>query len=229
MNTLPKGMKNSDLLGTRYLYHGTSAAAWLAIHASGAIEPRGDASGNWGHTALSHEGVIYLTTAYAAYFAACSSRQEQSGVVIEIDADALEPSQLCCDEDAYALIDLKQANPTKTPRELVELAKKTLPVGIEYAVGSLRLMGNCGHVAKIPLNAITRVVSIDWSANAQLAHTALEPVITPINYELMGSYYRKLTQWLFGEDSTEPDDPLAVGMRLPGSRDGLEVCYSKAR
>src|SRR5260370_37557467 len=98
----------ADLLGTRYLYHGTSLAAWEAIVHAGELIPRGAAEGNWSHTVVSHEAAIYLSTAYATYFAACATREESNGVVIEIDVMTMTSEQLCCDEDSYALLDLKQ-------------------------------------------------------------------------------------------------------------------------
>ena len=118
--------KNSDLLGTRYLYHGTSAAAWQAIRHHGALLPRGENSGNWSHTVRSHEGAVYLTSAYGLYFAACASGEGSEGAVLQIDVDALAAPQLCCDEDAYALLDLKRANPGKPVAELVQRAKEAL-------------------------------------------------------------------------------------------------------
>ena len=219
--------KNSDLLGTRYLSHGTSAAAWQAIRHNGALQPRGEHSGNWSHTVRSHEGVIYLTSAYGLYFAACASGEGSEGVVLQIDVDALAAPQLCCDEDAYALLDLKRANPGKSVEELVQRAKETLPVGAEYAAASLQVMGNCGYHATIPLAAVTRAVAINWSLNPQLTLAALDAVISPQAYRFVGSYYRQLTQWLFSPSCPIPSasDPLTLGMQLPTTSAGVSSVW----
>jgi hypothetical protein len=130
----------------------------------------------------------------------------------------------CCDEDAYALLDLKRHYPHKDAKELVEIAKEVLPTGAAYAAASLRTMGNCGYLTNIPVSAVTRAVQIDWSANPELAHGALEPVISPQNYKLFGGAYRRLTRWLFDEPLSEPvpeEGPLSFLLRLPSSRHGI--------
>jgi hypothetical protein len=217
----------ADFLGTRYLYHGTSLAAWEAIVRAGELVPRGAAEGNWSHTVVSHEAAIYLSTAYATYFAACATREESKGVVIEIDVASLAGEQLCCDEDAYALLDLKHKHAGRHLAELVEQAKLELPTGLEYAKASLELMGNCAYLGSIPLSAVTRAVSIDWDANPELAHTALEPVISPQNFRFLGDFYIRLTHWLFDAPAEEPTkhDFFGFGSRLPRSREGLQHIY----
>jgi hypothetical protein len=217
----------AGLLGARYLYHGTSQAAWQAIVQTGGLIPRGTSEGNWSHTVVSHEAAIYLSTAYATYFAACATRDDSNGVVIEIDVAALAGERLCCDEDAYALLDLKMRHSGRHLNALVELAKKALPTGLEYARASLELMGNCGYLGNIPLSAVTRAVSIDWGANPELACTALEPVIAPQNYRFFGDFYIRLTHWLFDASGEEPakDDFFGFGPQLPRSREGLQHIY----
>lgn len=214
-------------LGERFLYHGTSLSAWEGILRAGQMVPRGEAAGNWSHTVQSHEAVIYLTTAYAAYFAACATQEGGVGVVLEIDTEMLEPDALCCDEDAYALLDLKRQHADKDVPALVEMAKQSLPSGITYAAASLCLMGNCGYQQAIPLSAVRRVVQIDWAANLELAHTALEPVISPQNYRFFGTAYRRLTQWLFDTVVADPEeaDFFSETQPLPSSRAGLSLIH----
>lgn len=220
-------MNTASELGERFLYHGTSLSAWEAILRSGQMEPRGEAAGNWSHTVQSHEAVIYLTSTYPAYFAACATPKGGAGVVLEIDVEMLEPATLCCDEDAYALLDLKRQHADKDVHALVEMAKQALPSGIAYAAASLQLMGNCGYQQAIPLSAIRRVVQIDWAANVELAHTALEPVISPQNYRFCGKAYQRLTQWLFDASVTAPEeaDFFSETQPLPSSRAGLSLIY----
>ncbi|NIE63173.1 hypothetical protein [Burkholderia sp. Ax-1719] len=215
--------------GERYLYHGTSSTAWAAIMHAGKLQARGALPGNWTHTAESHAGVVYLTTAYAAYFAACATRQGDCGVVLEIDVEALHADILCCDEDAYALLDLKNLYPEKSVYELAAMAKEALPTGPEVAAASLQLMGNCGYLADIPLSAVTRVVQIEWQANPELAHAALEPVISPQNYRLFGPAYRKLTRWLFEEviEGLTETELWSQMQPLPSRRDGLTLLPTK--
>lgn len=212
-------------LGERSLYHGTSLSAWEAILRTGQIEPRGGRRGNWDHTVPSHEAVIYLTTAYATYFAACATQEGDAGVVLEIDAEALKPESLCCDEDAYALLDLKRQHADKDAHALAAMAKQALPTGVEYAAASLKVIGNCGYQQNIPLSAICRAVRIDWSANLELARAALEPVISPQNYRFFSDSYRQLTQWLFDASVVGGEDADFFGRSqpLPSTRQGLSL------
>ena len=88
------------------LYHGTSEARWNDIVAKGAIIPRGKTKlGNWKHTIESNPKCVYMTDAYAGYFAinAIEVPKDDSEVraaIIEIDTDRLDAFNLVPDEDA---------------------------------------------------------------------------------------------------------------------------------
>ncbi|WP_150126496.1 hypothetical protein [Burkholderia cenocepacia] len=146
---------------------------------------------------------------------------------MQIDVDALAAPQLCCDEDAYALLDLKRAHPGKSVEELVQHAKDTLPVGATYAAASLQAIGNCGYLAAIPLGAVTCAVAINWRLNPQLTLASLDAVVSPQAYRFVGSYYRQLTQWLFDPSSAlqVESDPLTLGMKFPETSAGVSPVW----
>lgn len=91
------------------LYHGTSASHLESIKKHG-IRPRGfDSKGNWEHTVLSGTDKVYLTDAYAGYFAWCASDGEP-WLIAEVDMDKLDQALLRPDEDAIAQIAHRDPN-----------------------------------------------------------------------------------------------------------------------
>jgi hypothetical protein len=228
------------------LYHGTNARYLDAILKDGLV-PRGKSKGNWKHTITSNPNAIYLTTAYALYFAMNSldPKKDEKMLVVEVDTAKLNFLNLAPDEDALeaydritktyeAPADWSMAKRTKFFRD--RLRKYT---GLGQWDGSLKLMGNCCHLGPIPREALTRVAIIDPRKAQNVTWRAMDPSITPINYRLCGKNYRGLTKWVFGDDLGEdaPVERCSVEaakelgwpeqMRwdypLPESNEGIEV------
>ena len=181
------------------LYHGTSSRHLETILAYGLV-PRGDAPSNW--TAASSAERVYLTNAYAMYFAQASRKDSSEDlVVVEIDTDLL-PDQAClqADEDTVwfvwqhdAIDDRFLPPPGMLDRhdQAMHFSRLLGPLaenGIT-ADKSLELLGNCSHEGVIPVSAITRVVRYS-AADGPWWISFHDPVISPMNFRFHGSEYR---------------------------------------
>lgn len=176
------------------LYHGTDARFLQRILKQGLL-PRGKRASNW-PDATSHPGCVYLTDAYAPYF--CWSAQ-QRGLVVEIETDRLDQRKLLPDEDVIEQTGRGKDGVEGDYLERTAFFKKQLHL---YTAGqwkqSLKAMGTCAYLGKIPVAAITRTVvfSTDycWQWDA---------MISLINYRLLGDRYRAQTARLFGDVPAE--------------------------
>ena len=213
------------------LYHGTSEARVKQILSQG-IKPRG-AGGkhNWEHADMpSHEEAVYLTVAYAPYFAFCATDPDaipkERLAVLEIDSNRLDQSRLCPDEDF-----LEQISRTGDRQEAAKLAiqwdyqavghpewadldMKTRTANYRALMHSeyghtwnlsVKHLGNCAHMGTIPSSAITRYSLYDalgTDSVFEITSCLVEPTITTLNYQFMGDFYRLYTQWFFGANLT---------------------------
>jgi len=186
----------------KYLYHGTHSGALPSIRAAG-LRPRATRRGNWSHSVESNSRAVYLTDAYPLYFAthAASDRKDRKPMILEIAVDALNQSRLAPDEDF-----LEQGS-----RTLIEVG----PRGVDMAErtrwfrrralsdfshlwrDSIAHLGTCAYYGTIPPEAITR-----W-AIIPPRHKIIfmcDPIISLMNYKILGEYYRALTGRIFGHE-----------------------------
>lgn len=181
------------------LYHGTTLAHWKKIKTQGLI-PRRSRKGNWEHTVQSHGEAVYLTNAYALYYA-CANKGN-SPVILEIDTTKLKNELLVPDEDA---IEQSTRNRDELPKHWSMIARtiyyrERLPLykNTDSWKASLEAIGNCCYLSTIPLSAITKVAIIDKiNDHLDLLMTAMDPSISLMNYRFIGRKYRGLTKWLF--------------------------------
>lgn len=194
----------------QFLYHGTRAGALPSILAHG-LRPRRDrgAAGNWKHSVESNSRAVYLTDAYALHFAtnALGARREDL-LVLEIDFRTLDPARLAPDEDF-----LEQATRGRPEHACAGATMKARTQWFRkrahsdfsiYWLESLRGLGTCTYYGAIPPEAIHR-----W-ARLPCAHPLVrmsDPTITLMNYAIMGEYYRRLTQYIFGDPVPLEDAP----------------------
>lgn len=184
------------------LYHGTSERpAKLAIESG--IEPRGRRKGNWRHSVLSRKDAVYLTCAYAMYFAINAQRNNERAAVIEIDTNLLNPWLLAPDEDAMEQINRKRDD---LPSDLtMEQRTKHYRKNLHNYTGrgqweaSIAGLGNCCYLDTVPAAAITRIAFIDTKKAPTLSMASMDPSISLLNYRFLGNKYRGLTKWLFGD------------------------------
>lgn len=188
------------------IYHGTSETiARLAVNEG--LKPRAlTGNSNWKSTVESNEYAVYLTTAYAGYFAMATG-SERLGIV-EIETDLLEQCLLVPDEDF-----LEQASRgqkveglrAKTMEGRTRWFRKNLLRFGHLWQPSVNGLGNCAYLSPIPPEAITRIAVIDAKHPLLMYH--VDPMIMLLNYMIMGPKYRAISQWLIG-DTVTPQEVL---------------------
>ena len=179
------------------LYHGTSDRHVESILISGLL-PRLASGSNW--EAASCQENVYLTTAYAIYFAQNARSSFSEGLaIVEIDTALLaDQDALLADEDALAYLWAKGglADPdgprgVRDPRAVaVHYASRLRYVaaaGYGHEI-SLEVMGNCSHEGAIPASAITRVVTFSSDGGPWWLQFH-DPVVSPLNFRYQGSEY----------------------------------------
>lgn len=189
------------------LYHGTSMQALPKILKNG-IRPRSEEIvGNW-EEFPSKTGYVYLTVAYALYFAITATKEDKNDerkfVIVEIESDHLRQNRLCPDEDFIGQV--------RSHQEEISLKKATEECNpLDYRTHwklSLEKMGNCCYYGKVPVTAITRYAIIDTKINWKLTFLGLDPTISIMNFRLMSKKYTSLISHIF--DGTEIYDEQAL-------------------
>jgi hypothetical protein len=237
------------------IYHGTSESAAREALRQG-ILPREELGnqGNWKHTVKSNPRMVYLTTAYAPYFAvAATNVNRERAAIVQADFGSLDQTRLYPDEDF-----IEQALEGQKVGRTWDINKRTRYIIRhieEYRENwklSLENLGNVCFKGPLPAAAITKVVLFDLERNPKLIHIAGDPVIHLLNFELLGEWYRATTRWFMGEEI----DPVAfvfpteVGFgfsveelrkfpqgaesieaaaKMLGNRSGLEVLFDSTR
>lgn len=190
------------------LYHGTTKSVADKALKSG-LKPRGTRRSMWDQK--SDPNSVYLTNAYAPYFsvAACGVKNETFGAVLQIDTDKIKTNFLSqalffADEDACEQAtrksfpeDWNMNRRTDFWRDNPLVANKN---GLDWK-WSLDVLGTCRYNEIIPSEAITKVAI--WNEKEYPMVFIFDPTITLINYQIMGSRYRRLTQMFMQEPETE--------------------------
>lgn len=169
--------------------------------------------------------MVYLTSAYALYFAACAIRNNEHMLVLEIDTDKLL-GFLCPDEDYLAqYYKARNDECDLSLNQLSETFRGMLTAkGIqELWEDSLACLGTCCFQGNIPVSAITRAIAVDIKQNTDLMMAALDPSISLINFALLGDYYKNLTRFCFRDPLLEYSNPVTamVAKRMPRNLNGI--------
>lgn len=190
------------------LYHGTSPAAALRIAREG-LRPRAAGDGNW-EDHPSREDAVYLTNAYAFFFADVATAKQveadlydEAVAVVEVDVDAanLRPDEDYLEQSGRVHEDGVEGDMgvrTKWYRDRLD----------DFAWAwrdSLDHLGNASHVGAIPAERVRRIALIANPAARTLRALVGDPTITLLNYYLMGSVYRASLRWIFDEGATVDD------------------------
>lgn len=187
---------------SEFVYHGTSEMAARRVLTDG-IKPRrtSGTGGNWKHTVSSNRALVYLTAAYAPYFALSAVDVGKRAAIIEVDLELLDPFRLYPDEDfiEQATRDRKMGKSDNIKARNRYIIKHIEDFRDNWRL-SLDKMGNVCHKGVVPVSAITRVVAFDYRKNGFLASQMLEPTITLLNYRICGEKYRALTRYFMGEE-----------------------------
>lgn len=174
------------------LYHGTSASRLDSILSRG-LRPRGKQRSNW-PSYPSRQDCVYLSSAYAPYFALSATDEGEKSLILEVDVDV---STLLPDEDFVAQ---SLAGATRVSVESIhDGIRDNLEDYSAYAEDSLRMLGNACHKGVIEASRITRYAIIDWSQQQSLLEFAIDPTISLLNFRLCGGKYRSITAWIFGD------------------------------
>lgn len=175
------------------VYHGTGIQHLESILTNG-LRPRNDNKSNW-EEFPSREDMVYLSTAYAPYFALINN--PENAVILEVDLDELDQDKLFPDEDGIAQALSQQE---KVPLDEVhDQVKDNLEYYQHLALASIDLIGNICYQGVIEPSKIKKVTTIDFSQRTELSMICGDPMISVMNYRLCGNKYRTFTEWLMGD------------------------------
>lgn len=204
------------------LYHGTSAGVARLSLTEGLV-PRGERKSNW--EIESRDDLVYMTAAYAPYFALCTEDADEFGI-IEIDTDLLDSSLFLPDEDFMEQATRDIGFPEGSMEERTQYFRDHLEEFADFWQRSVQGLGNCAYRGSIPTEAITGVITFDAELPQEVKFSILDPSISILNYAFCGGKYRDLTQWFFGKLENEEDQFVLAGM-MPSltsiPREGVEV------
>ncbi|MFZ1073467.1 MAG: hypothetical protein WAO21_08535 [Verrucomicrobiia bacterium] len=200
---------NAWLLRIVKIYHGTTEAIGRRALTEGLKPRKMTGKSNWQHTVESSPSLIYLTTAYAPYFAlhAFTSFHKTKFAIVEIETNLLDKTKLRPDEDFIEQATRRDEKNSagirgKTINERTEYIRNHIDEFSESWRLSVEHLGNCAYKGVIEPVAITRVSVVDISKCKSMCYEAMEPVITILNYNLCGAQYRMLNRWFMGEPVT---------------------------
>jgi hypothetical protein len=159
------------------LYHGTSEANAKKIEKEGFILGK---KYNW--KIKSKKGFVYLSSAYAPFYAMnCDKNGNDLAIVkVEVDEEDLYP------EDDFIMYVLKK--PVYTQEELDNINLEDYK---HLWKASLKYMGNVA----VKSDKI-KIIGIKYFNGRYLIYKC-DPVISPINFQIMGDYYKELSEWIF--------------------------------
>jgi hypothetical protein len=193
------------------LFHGTTGTV-ARIALKEGLKPRA-ATGRSNYTAASHPDAVYLTDAYAPYFAHNTRDTEfkhGAGVVV-VDTDKLSFINFAADEDTLEQVTRSDkgelsnlAREKKANIAKLSIWRRTewfksrqfefVPHGANWQ-WSLRALGTCCYHGTITPDAIVKVIVWDdVDTAAELVLSSFDPSITIVNYNIAGARYRFLMQ-----------------------------------
>ena len=160
------------------LYHGTNPTFGKSIMENGFLDRVGSRKSNWSKDIQSKEGFVYLTSAYAFYYAVACSKGKK-GAIIQVD---IKEEDLYPDEDF-----IMQANKlSKKETALIDLE--------DYKHISMLSLNHLGTVCAKP-DKITVTGYREFDINEIIRYS--DPIITLMNYRILGGYYKRLTTTWF--------------------------------
>jgi hypothetical protein len=195
------------------LYHGTSAAIARKALDEGLLPRRDTGRASHWTECPSREDLVYLTTAYAGYFACNATDELEPWGIVEIDTDTdllelldnLVPDEDWLEQGCRAAPDLPTAYRALDMEGRTAYWRERLTRLGYLWEQSVESLGNCAHVGPIPPEAITRVAIFDPRSNPNIAITAVDPTISILNYRICQGKYHALIRWFMGEEVAVED------------------------
>jgi len=191
------------------LYHGTTERIGRRALTEGLRPRKLTGKSNWKHSVESHPSLIYLTIAYAPYYAlqAVKNLKKQKFAIIEIETAVLDASRMRPDEDFIEQATRSDENNSagikgKTMNERTKYIRNHIDDFSKSWKLSVEHLGNCAYKGVIKPVAITRVSVVDISECKEMCFEAIEPTISLMNYKICGAQYRMLNRWFMGEPIT---------------------------
>ncbi len=158
------------------LYHGTSEENARKIMSIGF---RAGMPANWPIKSKPH--LVYLSSAYAPFYAMRAAKGDRLALIkVRVSERALYP------EDDFIMCFLGKANYTQAELDQVNIQKFK-----HLWPQSLKFMGNA---AAQPEHI--KIVGVRYFDGKNLLMRC-DPVVSPINFLVMGDYYKELTEWIF--------------------------------
>jgi hypothetical protein len=184
------------------LCHGTSERNIPRILKYG-LQPRRRAESQWSKCP-SHPLRVYLTNAYAFYFALQSAKKGEGLAVIEVDVDE---ENLCPDEDFAGQV-TKGGELCGNVKLSTDLIVRTIQLRdlfdsypedkiVELAMDSLEYIGNASHFGPVDASRITRIAVVPADRAGEIIACEFDPCISIPNYRYCGHTYRDFQQSLF--------------------------------
>lgn len=186
----------------KFIYHGTTESNWRKISQEGLV-PRGDRKSNWTHTVESAKDRVYLSSAYAPYFAMAAAENGEGYVVVQVDFESLDQEFLLPDEDflEQAMREEISAIIGSTMKQRTEYMRDHARSLQSYWRASLETMGVVAYQGKIKLSEIESAYLIEPKKLHPAIHCMIgDPTITVLNYYLMERKYKALTAFLTEKD-----------------------------
>lgn len=210
-----------------FLYHGTSGTV-ARLSLTEGLRPRGNKKSNW-HMA-SGKDRVYLTDAYAPYFASQASQNDDVWGIIKVSTSLLDIQSLVPDEDWLEQVGRGKDGITGSMAQRTRSYRGKAQRFAHHWPDSLRGLGTCAHLGRIPAEAIAAISLFSFKSNPYVGTMACDPSITLMNYTFMAPKYRALTRWFFEPVSAEelcwpvPREMLSdEQLRVMGDRSGIEV------
>jgi len=161
------------------LYHGTNPTNLKSILKSGFKDRVASGKSNWADDIKSKEGFVYLTNSYAFFYASACSRGKFGAVIkVEVDTKDLYPDEdFIAQSLHYGREDMKDID--------IEKYKHSADLSLEYF----------GNVCIKP-EKIKKIVGHRKFSIAEASFYS-DPIVSIMNYRILGEYYRKLVKEWF--------------------------------
>ncbi len=166
-----------------YLYHGTSVEAAEQIKLHGFST---GVSNNW--KVKSKPGFVYLSLAYAPFFAEAAKSKSHNRVLIKV---SIPESKLYPDDD-FIMFYLNK--PVYTNKDLAKINLE------DYKFLTKQSLDHLGNASAKPQDI--KIIGFREFNSSKLWQVC-DPSITPLNYRFMGGYYKGLSNWIYSGKTPE--------------------------